>query len=155
MVLYKFKSTAMPTNGKVTNALCLLVVCIGKCGGSGVGNAECGVHVDVHVGSELCCGWLQCSCYTEHGRYGLCWMQKLWSAWAGSVWYVGVSYVEFYCWTWQIWIVFYVESCGVSSAEYSVHLVSGNRLESFVVCIVDKMAQYVEIVWNCCGIIPI
>ena len=103
------------------------------------------------MGSELCCGWLQCSCYTEHGRYGLSWMQKLWNAWAGSVWYVGVSYVvKFYCcWTWQIWIVFYVEGCGVSSAEYSVRLVGMNRLESFVVCIVGKMAQDVGMVWNC------
>ena len=25
---------------------------------------------------------------------------------------------------WQMWIVFYVEGCGVSSAEYHVHLVS-------------------------------
>ena len=34
----------------------------------GVGGAGCGVHVDVHgMGSNLCCGWLQCSCYTEHG----------------------------------------------------------------------------------------
>ena len=39
--------------------------------GSGVGSAGCGVHVDVH-GSEICCGWLQYSCYTEHSRYGLC-----------------------------------------------------------------------------------
>ena len=38
--------------------------------GSGVGSARCVVHVDVH--GELYCGWLQCSCYTEHGRYGLC-----------------------------------------------------------------------------------
>ena len=33
------------------------------------------------VGSELCCGWLQCSCCTEHGRQVcLAYMQKLWSA---------------------------------------------------------------------------
>ena len=44
------------------------------------------------MGSELCCGWLQCN--TEHGRYDL---QKLWSARAGSVWYVEVGYVKFYC----------------------------------------------------------
>ena len=24
--------------------------------------------------SGLCCGLLQCSCYTEHGRYGLSWL---------------------------------------------------------------------------------
>ena len=38
--------------------------------GSGVGSGGCVVHFDVH-GSELCCGLLQCSCYTKHGRYGL------------------------------------------------------------------------------------
>jgi len=38
--------------------------------GSGVGSGGCVVHFDVH-GSELCCGLLQCSCYNEHGRYGL------------------------------------------------------------------------------------
>ena len=29
----------------------------------------------------------------------------------------------YYCWTWQIWIVFYVEDCGESNAECCVHLV--------------------------------
>ena len=38
--------------------------------GSEVGSGRRVVHFDVH-GSELCCGLLQCSCYTEHGRYGL------------------------------------------------------------------------------------
>ena len=28
-----------------------------------------------------------------------------------------------YCWTWQTWIVFYVEECGDSNAECCVHLV--------------------------------
>ena len=37
-----------------------------------------------------------------------------------------------------IWIVFYLEGCGVSSAEYRVHLVS---VESFPLCIFGKMAQ--------------
>ena len=37
--------------------------------GSGVGSGGIGVHVDV-LGSELCHEWLQCSYYTEHGRYG-------------------------------------------------------------------------------------
>ena len=47
----------------------------------------------------------------------------------GSVWYVGSSYVvKFYC-CW-IWIVFYVESCGVSSAKCWVHLVGVNRLSA-------------------------
>ena len=31
---------------------------------------------------------------------------------------------------WQIWIVFYVESCGLSSAEYRVHLAGVNRLSA-------------------------
>ena len=31
---------------------------------------------------------------------------------------------------WQIWIVFYVESCGVSRGEYRVHLVGVNRLSA-------------------------
>ena len=38
-----------------------------------VGSVVVGAHV-VHLTcmeSELCCGLLQCSCYTEHGRYGL------------------------------------------------------------------------------------
>ena len=46
--------------------------------GSGVGSAGCVVHVEVRcMESELCCGWLHA---TEHGRYGLSCMQKLWSA---------------------------------------------------------------------------
>ena len=52
-------------------ALCLLVVCIGglwKAVGWVVLGVECMLMC---MGSELCCGWLQCSCYTEHGRYGL------------------------------------------------------------------------------------
>ena len=36
-----------------------------------------------------------------------------------------------------------VEDCGVNNAEYLVHLVC---VESFVVCIVGKMAQDVEMV---------
>ena len=39
--------------------------------GSGVGivlGVECML---MSMGSELCCGWLQCSFYTEHGRCGL------------------------------------------------------------------------------------
>ena len=66
--------------------------------------------------SELCCGWLQCtcSCYTEHRRYGLSWMQKLRSAWAGSV---EVCWSKLCCeilllWIRQIWFFFYVEDCG-------------------------------------------
>ena len=43
--------------------------------GSGVGSAGCGVYVNVYgecmsyvVGG---CNVVNCSCYTEHGRYGL------------------------------------------------------------------------------------
>ena len=43
---------------------------------------------------------------------------------------VSVWYVRLWNWRWQIWIVFYVEGCGVSSAEYSVHLVGVNRLSA-------------------------
>ena len=32
-----------------------------------------------------------------------------------------------------MWIAFYVEGCGMSSAEYSVHLVGVNRLSESVV----------------------
>ena len=54
-----------------TYALCLLVVCIGglwKAVGWVVLGVQCMLMC---MGSELCCGWLQCSCYPEHGRYGL------------------------------------------------------------------------------------
>ena len=44
---------------------------------------------------------------------------------------------------WQMWIVFYVEGYGVSSAEYRVHLVN---VKSFLLCIVGKMAQDVGMV---------
>ena len=53
--------------------------------GNGVGSGGCVVHVDVlafigeslgmrllmSMESELCCGLMQCSCYTDHGRYDL------------------------------------------------------------------------------------
>ena len=50
-------------------AICLLVVCR-----EGLWETvrTVVVHFDVH--GELCCGLLQCSCYTEHGRYGLSWL---------------------------------------------------------------------------------
>ena len=54
-------------------ALCLLVVCIErlwKAVGWVVLGLECMLMC---IGSELFCGWLQCSSYTEHGRYGLFW----------------------------------------------------------------------------------
>ena len=44
-----------------------------------------------------------------------------------------VTYVVkfYYCWTWQIWIVFYVEDCGESNAECCVHLVGVDRVMYF------------------------
>ena len=42
--------------------VCLLVVCIGGCEGSGEGSAWCVVHV------QMCMESTMCSCYTEHGR---------------------------------------------------------------------------------------
>ena len=50
------------------------------------------MHVDVH--GELCCGWLQCCCCTEHDRYGLpCLYGETLECMssAGSVWYAGVD----------------------------------------------------------------
>ena len=48
-----------------------------------------------------------------------------------------VSYVVefYYCWIWQLWIVFYVEDCGVSSAECYVHLVGVDRVNVCTSCI--------------------
>ena len=41
-----------------------------------------------------------------------------------------VTYVVkcYYCWTWQIWIVFYVEDYGGSNAECCVFLVGVDRV---------------------------
>ena len=95
--------------------------------GSWEGIVGCVVHA-------CWCAWRVCyvvgGCNvvaTEHGRYSLSCMQKLWAV-LGLHGMLGVlSYVvKFYCcWMWQnlVWIVFYVEGCGVSSAEYRVHLV--------------------------------
>ena len=47
---------------------------------------------------------------------------------------------------------------GVSKAEYLVHNAYGIgevHVESFVVCVVGKMAQGVGMVRKCCGVIPI
>jgi len=61
-----------------------------------------------------------------------------------------VSYVVnfCFCWTWHIWVVIYVEGCWVSSACWCVVMCSFSRceytnvhVESFVVCIIGKMAQ--------------
>ena len=48
--------------------------------GSGLGTAGCAVHVDVHALTVS--GVVGCynAVATEHGRYGLSCMQKLWSA---------------------------------------------------------------------------
>ena len=142
-----------------TYALCLLVVCRGGLW-KAVGWVVLGVEwMLMCMGSVLGCGWLQCSCYTEHRIDGLSRMQKLWSTWGGSVWYVGVSYVAkfYYCWTWQLWIVFYVEGCGVRSAECSVHLVGVNRLSACrEICGMHSWQNgtNVEMVGMCCGVIP-
>ena len=40
----------------------------------------------------------------------------------------------------------------MSNAGYLVHLVYMNRLESFMVCIVGKMAQDVGVAKKCCGV---
>ena len=41
-----------------------------------------------------------------------------------------VSYVVkfYYCWIWQIWIVFYVEDCGESNGECRFHLLGVDRV---------------------------
>ena len=46
-------------------------------------------------------------------------------------------------WIWNMWIVFYVEGCGMSSGEYRVPLVS---VYVCLLCIVGKMAQDVGMV---------
>ena len=62
----------------------------------------------------------------EYGSYSLSCMQKLWAVLGlygmlGVLGYVIAAECGRIC---MIWIVFYVEGCGVSSAEYRVHLVS-------------------------------
>ena len=52
-------------------AMCLLVVCregLWKAVGSVVVGVWC---ILMCMESELCCGLLECSCYTEHGRFGV------------------------------------------------------------------------------------
>ena len=54
------------------------------------------------MGSGL---WMAAICYTEHGLSCLYAENVECMSSAGSVWYVGVKVVKFYCgWTWQIWI---------------------------------------------------
>ena len=89
------------------------------------------------MGSDLCCGWLQCTTYL------LYWAWQIWSVLpvCKNCGYV----VKFYCcWTWQIWINGRLWS---ERSECLVHLVCMNRLESFVVCI-GKMAQDVGLGWR-------
>ena len=67
---------------------------------------------------------------------------------AGSVWHVRVRFEILLLLNMEhIWIVFYVEDCGVRSAQYCVHLVGVNRLSA---CrkffLVGKMAQDVRMV---------
>ena len=59
---------------------------------------------------------------TEHGKYGLsCTYVECWVCIACQ----SVSYVVkfYYCWIWQIWIIFYVNNCRESNAECRFHLV--------------------------------
>ena len=74
---------------------------------------------------------------TEHSRYGL---SCTYVETVGCMSNAGcvqpcysVSYVVkfYYCWIWQIWIVFYVEDCGESNAECRVHLVGMDRVMYF------------------------
>ena len=63
----------------------------------------------------------------EHGKYSLCLYAETVSS-TGSVWYVRIfklccEILLLLNMIWQIWIVFYVESCGVRSAECHVHSV--------------------------------
>ena len=119
--------------------------------GSVVGVAGCVVQVDVHgkwvvfwvaemysVVAILSMADMAClnSLYAcrNFGVYDQCWVCVIYWSWS----YV----VKFYCCR-----LTDMEDCGVSNAEYTfVHLVRMNRLESFVVCIVGKMAQDVGMV---------
>ena len=85
------------------------------------------------MGSELCCGWMQSSCYTEHGRYGLSWLHVWWNCgvheqcWVCMVCW-SLSYVVNCCWTWQIWIDgrLWSEQCWVTCSFSAM-----NRLREF------------------------
>jgi len=54
-----------------TNMVCVCCVWLWKAVGSVVVGVYC---IFMCMESELCCGLLQCSCCTEHGRYGLSWL---------------------------------------------------------------------------------
>ena len=83
------------------------------------------------MGSGLCCGWLmlwvaamyvQCTCCTEHGRYGLsCLHAETVESMSIASWVCMVCMIHMYmvclicwslsyvvkiycCWTWQIWV---------------------------------------------------
>ena len=67
---------------------------------------------------------------TEHGRYSISCMQKLWSACAVLSLY-GMLDCELRCellLLLQIWIVLHMEGCGVSSAECLVQELSSYAL---------------------------
>ena len=63
--------------------------------GCGFGGAGCVVHVECAcIESKLCCGLLYNAIATEHSRYGLFCMHKLWPECTSSdesVWHVIVS----------------------------------------------------------------
>jgi len=100
--------------------------------GSVVGSAGCVVQVNLHAWGVSCvvgCCNVQCSCYTEHGRYGL-------SCPYAETMVMSLNFIAA-----EHGRSGSMEDSGVSNAEYLVHLVHMNRLEGFVVCIVGKMAQ--------------
>ena len=79
--------------------------------------------------SELWCGLLQCSCYTEHGKYGLFWLYAetvQWMSNAGSVWYVVLW--NFIAAEHDRYGLSFMCKTGVSKAEYLVHSIHMNRL---------------------------
>ena len=69
---------------------------------------------------------------TEHGRYALSCMQKLWSAQAVLNPYGMLECRSKLCCEILLLLnmadILYAEGCGVSSGEYRVHLVGVNRL---------------------------
>ena len=134
---------------------------------------DIGVGTAAWVCSACWCAWRNhvvdgCNLITtEHGRCGLSCIQKLWSAWAVVNLY-GMLECQLCCEllfllnTAHIWVVIYVEGCWVSSACWCVVMCSFSwceytnvHVESFVVCIVGKMAQDVGMVWKCRGFLPI
>ena len=137
----QYHNTFIPSLHLANYALCLLVVWIRGLW-KAVGRVVLGVYcVLMCMESVLCCGWLQCcsKCfqvpYRSSTAHSFCIQDSLnlpdcVQCWIYMV-YVGSYVVKFYCcWMWQIWKIFNVESCGVSSADYHVHLVGVNRLSA-------------------------